>query len=60
MPLFDYLCKKCSNKEERLVTSKNQEVFCDKCGSEMERKETSKIVSVFPGRLFTAGKKDLL
>lgn len=60
MPLFDYKCKRCNDQKEKLVSSKSQEVFCEKCGFEMERKEASAVASVFPGRLFTGGKKDLL
>ncbi len=33
MPLFEYRCKKCGEKFEKLVMNKSEKIVCGKCGS---------------------------
>ena len=38
MPLFEYKCKNCGNKFERLVLHDSEEVLCTKCfGVDVEK-----------------------
>lgn len=37
MPLYDYICSKCNNKFETIVSSRAELVVCEKCGSVADR-----------------------
>jgi len=34
MPIFEYACKDCDHKFEKLVLSSDDHTFCDNCNSE--------------------------
>jgi len=34
MPIFEYICKDCDHKFEKLVLSSEDHTFCDNCSSE--------------------------
>ncbi len=47
MPLYEYECKKCGNKFEKLVfSSDSEDVKCPKCKSN----ETKRILSLFSSK----------
>ncbi len=47
MPLFEYECKKCGKKFEKLIFSSDKNpIKCPKCGSE----ETKKLLSLFSSK----------
>jgi len=47
MPLFEYECKECGEKFEKLIFSSDSEkVKCPNCGSE----ETKKLLSLFSSK----------
>ncbi len=50
MPVFEYKCKKCGEKFEKLVIGKSEKIVCEKCGSE----ELEKLFSTFG---FSSGSK---
>lgn len=33
MPIYEYECKKCANKQEKIVKKSEDKVKCDECGS---------------------------
>ena len=43
MPVYEYLCRDCSEKFEIFVHTSDAKVACEKCGSE----EVQKLFSVF-------------
>ena len=43
MPVFEYECRKCKNRFERLIFDRKAEVTCSKCGST----ELSQLLSTF-------------
>lgn len=43
MPIYEYLCGRCSNKFEILTSFNNKDVRCSKCNS----KKTKKLISKF-------------
>ena len=52
MPLFEYECKKCGKKFEKLVFSSDKDkVVCPKCGSD----ETKKLLSFFSSKKGCSG-----
>jgi putative FmdB family regulatory protein len=50
MPLFDYICLKCSDRFEELVSSADQPVICPSCRS----KETERLMPRSFGISFNA------
>jgi putative FmdB family regulatory protein len=50
MPVFEYRCKKCGEKFEKLVMNKSEKIVCSKCGSE----DLEKLFSTFG---FSSGNK---
>jgi len=38
VPLFDFGCTACGNKEEQIVKKWSLPVFCSNCGEQMQRK----------------------
>ncbi len=47
MPIYEFVCKECSNNFEELVLSSNQinEVTCPSCGSGQVKKKMSTFAS---------------
>jgi putative FmdB family regulatory protein len=41
MPIYEYLCEKCSSRFERLVRSRDAEVSCPGCSSRKVRRMVS-------------------
>lgn len=33
MPIYEYLCKECDARYEKIVRSQNEKITCPKCGS---------------------------
>jgi putative FmdB family regulatory protein len=42
MPLYEFICPKCSFKEEQIVPNRDSKVGCDECGAQMERQYPTK------------------
>lgn len=41
MPIFEYMCKKCNNQFEELVSSRDSRVACPNCASHTVEKQLS-------------------
>ncbi|MDR1401318.1 MAG: hypothetical protein LBI98_03340 [Endomicrobium sp.] len=54
MPLFEFICKKCCEKFEALVFSK-EKVECPKCKSNKITKQFSSFSSSLPSNCASAG-----
>ncbi|MBL7995154.1 zinc ribbon domain-containing protein [bacterium] len=48
MPVFEYRCKKCSEKFEQLIFSVKESVECPKCGNA----DNEKLISAFSSKHF--------
>lgn len=46
VPIFEFVCGKCGNRFEELVTSSYQEVECPACGSLDTQKQISPFSSI--------------
>lgn len=47
MPLFEFICKKCGNKFEKIVFSiDNEKILCPVCGSAEVEKQFSSFAAV--------------
>ena len=41
MPIYEYLCKKCSKRFEKLVFEDKEKITCPSCGSDEAEKQFS-------------------